>query len=65
LENAKEAIEEFEKEYRQDMEDVARQEREEGTFRRRELPGKFTAKMLYGWSNRRYDQKYWGRLERN
>jgi len=65
LENAKEVIEEFEKEYRQDMEDVARQEREEGTFRRRELPGKFTAKMLYGWSNRRYDQKYWGRLERN
>jgi len=47
------------------MEDVARQEREEGTFQRRELPGKFTAKMLYGWSDRRYDQEYWGRLERN
>jgi len=58
-------IEEFEKEYRRDMEDVARQERKEGTFQREELPGKFTAKMLYGWSNRRYDQEYWGRLERN
>jgi len=33
LENAKEAIEEFEKEYRRDMEDIARQEREEETFR--------------------------------
>jgi len=44
---------------------VARQEREEGTFQRGELPGKFTAKMLYGWSDRRYDQEYWGRLERN
>jgi len=32
LENAKEAIEEFEKEYRRDMEDVARQEHKEGTF---------------------------------
>ena len=32
LENAKEAIEEFEKEYRQDMEDVAQQECKEGTF---------------------------------
>jgi len=32
LENAKEAIEEFEKEYWQDMEDVAQQEHEEGTF---------------------------------
>jgi len=65
LENAKEAIEEFEKEYWRDMEDVARQEHKEGTFQRGELPGKFIAKMLYGWSDRRYDQKYWGRLERN
>jgi len=45
-------IEEFEKEYRRDMEDMARQEREEGIFQRGELPGKFTAKMLYGWSDR-------------
>jgi len=65
LENAKEVIEEFEKEYWRDMEDVARQERKEGIFQREELPGKFTAKMLYGWSNRQYDQEYWGRLERN
>jgi len=47
------------------MEDVARQERKEGTFQRGELPGKFIAKMLYRWSDRRYDQEYWGRLERN
>jgi len=47
LENTKEAIKEFEKEYRQDMEDVRKQEREEGTFRREELPGKFTAKKLF------------------
>ena len=65
LENAKEAIEEFEKEYRRDMEDVARQEHEEGTFRRGELPGRFTAKKLYGWSDKRYNQEYWGKLERN
>jgi len=47
LENAKEAIEEFEKEYRQDMEDMAQQEHKEGTFRRKELPERFTAKKLY------------------
>jgi len=41
LENAKEAIEEFEREYRRDIEDVARQEREEETFKREDLPGKF------------------------
>jgi len=32
LENAKEVIKEFKKEYWQDMEDMARQEHEEGTF---------------------------------
>jgi len=65
LKNTKEAIKEFEKEYRQDIEDVAWQEHEETTFKCRELPGKFTAKMLYGWSDKRYDQEYWDRLERN
>ena len=47
LKNAKEAIKEFEKEYQQDMEDVAWQEHEETTFKYGELPGKFMAKMLY------------------
>ena len=65
LKNAKEAIEEFEKEYQWDMEDVARQEHEEGMFQRRELPGRFTAKKLYDWSNKQYDQEYQGRMERN
>jgi len=52
LENIKKAIEEFKKEYRRDMEDVARQEHEEGTFRRGELPGRFMAKKLYEWSDK-------------
>jgi len=55
------------------MEDVRWQEREEGTFRRGEegtfrrgeLPGRFMAKKLFGWSNKRYDKEYWTRLERN
>ena len=65
LENAKEAIEEFEKEYQRDMKDVVQQEHEEGTFRQEELPGRFMAKKLYGWSDKRYDQEYWGRMEKN
>jgi len=65
LENAKEAIEEFEKEYQRDIEDVAQQEHKEGTFRQGELPGRFMAKKLYGWSDKRYDQEYWGRMEKN
>ena len=65
LGNAKETIEEFEKEYRQDIENVRKQKREKGMFRREELPGKFTAKKLFGQMNKRYDQEYWERLERN
>ena len=53
MENAREAIEEFEKEYQQDMKDIRRQEKEEGTFRKGELLGRFTAKKLFGWT-------YWG-----
>jgi len=34
-------------------------------FKHGELPGKFMVKMLYGWSDKQYDQEYWGRLERN
>jgi len=65
LKNAKEVIKEFEREYRRDMEDVVRQECEEETFNREELPGRFTTRKLFGWSDKRYDQEYWGRLERN
>ena len=65
LGNAKEAIEKYEREYRRDMEDVRRQEKEEGTFRRGELPGKFMAKKLFRWMDKRYDEEYWARLERN
>ena len=47
------------------MKDIAKQECEEGMFRKGELLEKFTARKLFGWSNKRYDQEYWGRLERN
>ena len=47
LRNVKEAIEEFEKEYKQDIEDVRKQKREEGTFRRGELPERFMAKKFW------------------
>jgi len=65
LENVKEAIEEFEKEYWQDIENMRRQEREEEIFKKEKLPEKFTAKKLFGWLDKRYDKKYWGRLEQN
>ena len=65
LENAKKAIKEFEKEYQQDMENIRKQKREKGIFRRGELLGRFTVRKLYGWIDKRYDKKYWARLKRN
>jgi len=37
------------------MEDVARQECKEGTFRRGKLPGRFTIRKLFRWSDKRYN----------
>jgi len=42
-----------------------RQEQEKGIFKREELLGRFMTKRLFGWSDKRYDEEYWGRLERN
>ena len=47
------------------MEDIRKQEKKEGMFRRGELPGKFIAKRLFGQTDKRYNQEYQGRLERN
>jgi len=49
--------------------EIRRQEKidmvEERDFRRRELLGKFTAKILYGWDNRKFEEEYLRKLERN
>ena len=47
------------------MEDIRRQEREEGIFRRGELPGRFMVRKLFGQLDKRYDKEYWEKLERN
>ena len=66
MENAKESVAEFER--RMNVE-VRRQEKldlvEERDFRRGELPGKYTAKMLYRWDDGKFENKYLRKLERN
>jgi len=34
-------------------------------FRRGELPGKYTAKMLYGWNDEKFKEEYLKKLEKN
>ena len=66
LRNAREVLEEFEE--RMNTE-VRRQEKidmvEERDFRRGELPEKFTAKILYGWDDGKFEEEYLKKLERN
>jgi len=63
LGNAREAVEEYEKEY----EKMARRIREEedGAHSRSELPGRYTAKVLYGWDDGKFEREYLKKLERN
>ena len=63
LKNAEELIEEFERE----GVEIRRQEKiekkkEEDEYRRMELPGKYTAKVLYRWDDQRFKEKYLKKL---
>jgi len=59
-------LEEFEE--RMNME-VRRQEKldmvKEKDFKRGELPGKYTTKMLYKWDDGKFEEEYLRKLERN
>ena len=66
LENARKVLEEFEGRMntevrRQEKLDIA----EEKDFRRGELLGKFMAKILYRWDDRKFKEEYLRKLERN
>ena len=34
-------------------------------FKRGELLGKYTTKLLYGWDDKKFDEEYLKKLERN
>ena len=63
LGNAKEAVEEYEKEYERTARRI--REEEDGAYSRSELPGRYTAKVLYGWDDGRFEKEYLEKLERN
>ena len=49
--------------------EVRRQEKidmaEERDFRRGELPGRYTAKLLYRWDDKEFEKEYLKKLEKN
>jgi len=73
LKNAMEKVKEFEK--RRFEEEIQRIRMKKGKemklnleaekFRRGELPGKYTAKLLYGWDDKKFDEEYLKKLEKN
>jgi len=44
---------------------VRRQVGEDEEYRRMELLGKYMAKLLYGWDDRKFEEEYLNKLERN
>jgi len=66
LGNAKELVEEFEREYGEEAEELRQQEleKEEKEFSQ-ELPREFTAKLLYGWRRKRYERERERRWDEN
>jgi len=61
LKNAEKLIEEFER----GRLEVRRQEGEVDEYRRMELLGKYTAKLLYGWDDKEFEEEYLKKLEKN
>jgi len=66
LGNAKELVEEFEREYGEEAKELRRQELEEKEKEFSwELPREFTAKLLYGWGRKRYEREREKRWDEN
>jgi len=66
LGNAKELVEEFEREYGEEAKELRQQELEEEEKEfSQELPREFMARLLYGWSKRRYEREREKRWDEN
>ena len=66
LKNMKELVEEFEREYGKEAKEVRQQKKEDNKKKfSRELPGKFIAKILQGWSDKKYKRQREKRQEKN
>ena len=73
MKNAGEKIEEFEKgRFEEEIQRIRMKKRKEiklnpeaEEFKRGELPGRYTAKLLYGWDDKKFDEEYLKKLEKN
>jgi len=63
LGNAQKVLRDYGRGY-EEMERRIREE-EDSTYCRSKLPGKYTAKLLYGWDDGRFEREYLEKLERS
>jgi len=73
LKNAREKIEEFENgRFEEEIQRIRLKKGKEiklnakaEKFKRGEFPERYTAKLLYGWDNKKFDEEYLKKLKRN
>jgi len=71
LGNVKELVDDFEgrlgTEVRQQVGESKKEEKSQGRdkYRRMELLGKYIAKLLYRWDNKKFEEEYLRKLKRN
>lgn len=63
LGNMQELIEEFEEQYGEGVRQTKKMNMREN--QETQLPGRYIAKVLYRWDNKKFDREYWEQLERN
>ena len=44
---------------------LSQQNPEAEEFKRGELPGRYTVKLLYGWDDKKFDEEYLKKLQKN
>ena len=66
MRNVGKLVEEFEREYGEEVKEVRQQEqiKEEKEFDR-ELLGRYMAKLIHGWENRKYERERKKRWDKN
>jgi len=68
LKNAKELVDDFEGRVGAEIrhqEGIVEKKREKEEYRRMELLGKYIAKLLYRWDDRKFEDEYLKKLEKN
>ena len=63
LGNIQELVDKFKEKYREGVRRIKKRNLEED--HKEELPGRYTAKLLYRQDEKKFDKEYWRRLERN